>query len=184
MKKCIKCNYEKLPIDFSSDASQRGGLYPRCKKCVQSEQREYNATPKGALYNRWRQIMSRCYNPAHRSYADYGGRGIVTCERWRTKDNFVNDILSILGPPPKNMSLDRMDNNSSYCPGNVRWATRSEQNINQRMKRSNSSGVLGVSLRSGRFIAEACRNGKKFRGSFLTLEKAIFARESFIAKSR
>jgi hypothetical protein len=83
-----------------------------------------------SIYNRWKEMMGRCYNPKHPRYADYGGRGIRVCERWHDFTNFLADM----GEPPPGLTLDRIDNNKGYEPGNCRWATVQEQNTNQRPK--------------------------------------------------
>lgn len=75
-------------------------------------------------------MHSRCFNPEHASYRDYGGRGITVCPEWASFDQFFADM----GEPPEGLSLDRIDNNSGYTPHNCRWASAKEQ---QRNKRSN-----------------------------------------------
>jgi len=85
---------------------------------------------QSATYRSWASMMTRCFNPRRRQWPDYGGRGITVCERWQT---FV-DFLADMGPRPSpKHSLDRYPNNDGpYAPGNVRWATRSEQRRNSR----------------------------------------------------
>lgn len=80
-------------------------------------------------YKTWLRAKARCFNQRHISYPRYGGRGIVVCDEWR------NDFLSFynhIGPKPSaKHSIDRIDNNKGYEPGNVRWATGKEQSANR-----------------------------------------------------
>lgn len=85
------------------------------------------------LYSVWRSMIDRCTNPNSKPWLDYGGRGIIVCERWVASfPNFVADM----GERPPGMTLDRFPNNDgNYEPGNCRWATRREQQRNQRITR-------------------------------------------------
>lgn len=78
----------------------------------------------------WRGIKSRCHNPNSRQYADYGGRGILVCKRWKASfEAFFTDM----GPRPSaNHSIDRINNDRGYSPENCRWAERKQQNRNSR----------------------------------------------------
>jgi len=73
-------------------------------------------------------MMARCYRPHHPSFKHYGGRGIKVCKRWHSYENFVADM----GEPPKNRSLDRVNNNRGYSKSNCKWATQREQCWNSR----------------------------------------------------
>ena len=84
------------------------------------------------LYGKWKSAMQRCYNPKWPQFKDWGGRGIAVCERWHDVATFVADIESALGPCPDGMSLDRINNDGDYEPGNVRWATALQQTHNRR----------------------------------------------------
>lgn len=85
-------------------------------------------------YHRWHNAMSRCTNPEHRAYPNYGGRGIKFYDPWMDVRVFLSWLDENLGPRPDGMSLDRIDNDGNYEPGNLRWATRSEQARNQRAR--------------------------------------------------
>jgi len=81
-------------------------------------------------YRVWKNMVQRCCNPNNERYIDYGGRGITICKEWRK--SFPAFLLHI-GPRPSPIhSLDRIDNERGYEPGNVRWVTVHEQNRNQR----------------------------------------------------
>lgn len=95
---------------------------------------------KSKVYNSWRNMIARCKNPNHESYADYGGRGITVCERWR---NSFEDFLSDVGDRPKGLTLDRINNEGNYEPDNVKWATVEAQN--QHRRRDIQVTVRGIS---------------------------------------
>lgn len=84
------------------------------------------------LYHVWRGMLKRCYNVNAHGYANYGGRGIRVCNRWRLDFwAFVAD----LGERPANTTLDRIDNEKGYEPGNCRWASKKQQRTNSRQNR-------------------------------------------------
>lgn len=83
-------------------------------------------------YARWVGMIRRCYSANNPAYKYYGGRGIAVCARWlESFPNFVADM----GPRPSaKHSIDRINNDGNYEPGNCRWATASEQARNKRRK--------------------------------------------------
>jgi hypothetical protein len=76
----------------------------------------------------WSSMKTRCGNRNVKEFQRYGGRGIKVCDRWEYLDNFLQDM----GDRPSGRTLDRIDNDGNYEPGNCRWATWSQQRINQR----------------------------------------------------
>ena len=78
----------------------------------------------------WRSIKARCFNPKNASYPLYGGRGITMAEKW--VDDYPAFLAHVSRRPSSSHSLDRIDNDGHYEPGNVRWATDLEQNSNLR----------------------------------------------------
>ena len=81
-------------------------------------------------YRAWKNMKSRCLDPNSKRYCDYGGRGITICERWlHSFENFLADVRRAPGPE---YSIDRINNDGNYEPGNVRWATRKQQRQNRR----------------------------------------------------
>ena len=81
----------------------------------------------------WKAMLTRCYNPKAINYAYYGGRGITVCERWRAS---FADFLADMGERPDGKTLDRIDSDGHYEPGNCRWATPLEQTANRRISHS------------------------------------------------
>lgn len=86
------------------------------------------------LYSVWRFIKRRCCDPGNPSYRNYGGRGIVLFDAWMNDSTAFSDwILQNLGDRPSMLfSLDRIDNDAGYVPGNLRWADRHTQGLNKR----------------------------------------------------
>ena len=85
-----------------------------------------NETPEHRV---WRAMLRRCRSPNATDFERYGARGIKVCERWHSYENFLADMGR---RPSDEHSIDRINNDGNYEPGNVKWSTRQEQAQNQR----------------------------------------------------
>lgn len=149
---CV-CDCGKNKIVYSNNL--RRGLSLSCG-CLNKERTSQSSMTHGQSkpkqwtpeYSIWAGMIQRCTNACARNYADYQGRGIAVCDRWRSFENFFSDMGK---RPTENHSLDRINNDGNYEPGNCRWATRLQQAQN---KRSNHIVIVnGEKL----VFAEACR---------------------------
>lgn len=117
------------------DDHLRGGLTESCG-CLRKERAAVASTlaclKHGLVgtqtYRSWSGMVQRCANPKNPKFADYGGRGIRVCDRWLDFENFLADM----GVSPAGFSIDRIDVNGNYEPGNCRWADAKTQRANRR----------------------------------------------------
>jgi len=137
------CNCGTLKTVFCSDFNSGGvkscgclakEVARRSMKLVREQfpKKIIHGLTKSPEHAVWSSMKHRCSNPNSTGWKSYGGRGIKVCDSWRESfESFYADM----GPrPTPSHSLDRIDVNGNYCPENCRWATKSQQNSNQRKK--------------------------------------------------
>lgn len=86
------------------------------------------------IYAVWAEMRRRCNAPTHKDYKYYGGRGISVSPEWESFTDFFDHVSKLPHYGEAGRSLDRINNDSNYEPGNVRWATMSEQALNRRRR--------------------------------------------------
>lgn len=98
-------------------------------------------TSRPPEYTVWQNMRARCLRATHPSYHRYGGRGITVCPEWADFRTFLADVGHRPGP---GYSLERANNDGGYEPGNVRWATQSEQMRNTSRTKLSAQAVAEI----------------------------------------
>jgi hypothetical protein len=154
LAKCDCGNIKIVPVTFLRNGTTKScGHLKLLMGYVNNRRHGHSCTGlKTITYASWRGMMERCYRRAHKSFKNYGGRGIRVCKRWHTFDNFLADM----GERPPGLTIDRINNSKNYSKANCRWATVKEQNRNSRSaKRVRFGGFTGC------LSEHAERNGLK-----------------------
>lgn len=132
--------------------TQSCGCYTRDKNSVvQQTLKTTHGQSRTLVYAVWRAMHRRCTDNNNSQFKDYGGRGISVCTRWTGANGFIAFCVD-MGPRPRGMTIERVDNNGNYESGNCRWATRKEQSRNTR---ANVHVTLGDQTLC---FTEACRS--------------------------
>ena len=175
-----KCVCDCGNIVTVSGVSLRMGSTQSCG-CYKTERNTSHGKSNSHEYRIWAHMLQRCSNKKAKSYKDYGGRGITVCRGWHKFSNFYEDMKDC----PEGLTLERINNNLGYCKENCKWATRTEQQRNQRVRKTSLTGVAGVSFysRDKNWRASIVVNGKCIHlGYFAEITDAIKARKAGEAK--
>jgi hypothetical protein len=126
---------------FAAEVSRRGSetlirmwqdpTFSEMKRAEIRERATRHGLSEHSLYRTHHEMMQRCYSPRAKSYKNYGARGIRVYGPWHDRATGITGLAEILGPRPRGKTLDRIDNDGHYAPGNLRWSSPSEQTINQ-----------------------------------------------------
>ena len=145
-KICLVCNEEYLATTeyFYKDKKGKDGLRSNCKLCQrqyaiqysqthkaqrQIRRNKYHKTLRGYLNKLWHKIRDRCNNPRYKQYKDYGERGIKV--KFNSFENFFYYVVNVLRADPRGLTIDRIDNDGDYEPGNIRFVSKAENNRNK-----------------------------------------------------
>lgn len=137
------------------------------------------------LYRIWHDMKTRCYNPKYTSYENYGGRGISICDEWRNNFTAFYNWAMMHGYR-KDLTIDRINNDGNYEPSNCRWATYTQQVLNRRINKSNTSGYVGIRYvttgkRKKHWVARIVINYKEISlGLYKTQKEALEVRNKYI----
>ena len=154
--------------------------------CQKNKQKITHGRSNSRFYKTWYNMLQRCTNTMIQDYKDYGARGITVCEEWLDVSNFAAWAEATY-PNIEDATLDRIDNDKGYSPENCRWSDKTTQAINQRMKKNNKSGYVGVMwhIRDKRWVV-SIRISKKLinLGSFKDKIEAVLARDNYIIENK
>lgn len=125
-----RCSCGKVAVVRSTNLKSGNTTSCGCFRVkVSTDRVKTHSKSSSATYSTWSSMISRCTNKNEFSFKNYGGRGISVCSRWL---NSFESFLMDMGERPPGCSIDRMDNNGNYEPGNCRWSTDVEQCRNKR----------------------------------------------------
>lgn len=170
-KTCTKCRETKSLDAFCHSKTGRLGVSSRCRGCSAALNRAYRDAHQDELREKdreqrrrdperaiWQDMIRRCAAPGRDDFKHYGGRGIVVAAEWLGDEGFARFFAHVGPRPSPRHSIDRIENDRNYEPGNVRWATQSEQ-----MRNCSRSRRITVDGRTQNLVAWAEERGVSSR---------------------
>lgn len=132
------------------------------------------------LYKRWACIKGRCHLESAPSYNRYGALGIELYNEWRNDFKAFYDYVTVLPGYDLSLTIDRIDPNGNYEPGNIRWVNRHIQSANCRTRKSQTN-FTGVYRNHKKYLARICVNYKIINiGTYKSIQEAVNARNQYI----
>jgi len=168
-KLCSKCKQIK-----SIDKYYKGRN--ACIECARRYNRQYNHSIAGHIHVLWNSIRSRCSKPNDIAYKYYGGRGIQN--KFKSHRDLFDYIVNVLAIDPRGLEIDRINNNSNYEKGNIRFVSATANKRNRRGSSAGTSIYKGVSWhkRVNKWIARIKHNNKDIHlGCFSSEQKAAIS---------
>lgn len=185
----FKCKCEKI---FVSTATKiKTGHTTSCgcyKQSILGKANKTHGMSNHELRFKWSSMKARIFNPHTKGYKNYGGRGIAMYEPWvHDFQSFYNYVTTLSDYGVKGYTIDRINNNGNYEPGNLRWTSGNIQCRNRRKMPSNTSGYVGVSYDVTHaewqgYIYENYKKNTIYRGN--SKEEAINRREEYIIRNQ
>ena len=176
-----ECQYCGVEFEASSGNIQSG----HTRSCGCQKGGNTHGLSHNQFYKTWDDMIRRCNNLKSKDYKHYGARGITVCEEWLDIKKFIAWAEST-HPNVKGVTLDRINNDKGYSPENCTWSDKTTQNINQRMKKNNTSGYVGVYWNKGskKWVVNI-RISKILKqiGSFKDKIEAVLARNNYIIEN-
>lgn len=176
---CPKCF-----INFRANTSDVKSKHTtKCRKCSNTKHGLINHK----LYNTWNNQKYRCNNVSHRDYKHYGERGIMFSNKFNDFLVWLKYVESLPNAHKENYTIDRVDNNASYEPMNLRWTSKSIQARNtKRLHSTNKSGYRGVSITiNKKWVSRIQVSYKTIHlGTFEKKWTAAYAYDAYILKNK